>query len=177
MSMSAPALTRGRIQMSVRGTLDMWRSIGCATGQCRSAPPLTIIQTRWRSPLRRLTLPSRGCPKGCAFCAPLMSNVRRQRTHLYTHGLYQVKEIHMPQKSSNHKATSVVYDATTRAVLVDRSKNSVLMKGDPDIEKYQNSALPKLLQEGWKVQSVTGTTAVSGSASVPDPVFMVILTK
>ena len=23
-----------------------------------------------------LTLPSRGCPKGCAFCAPLMSNVR-----------------------------------------------------------------------------------------------------
>jgi hypothetical protein len=26
-----------------------------------------------------LTLPSRGCPKGCAFCAPLMSNVRRQR--------------------------------------------------------------------------------------------------
>jgi hypothetical protein len=25
---------------------------------------------------RRLTLPSRGCPKGCAFCAPLMSNVR-----------------------------------------------------------------------------------------------------
>ena len=24
----------------------------------------------------RLTLPSRGCPKGCAFCAPLMSNVR-----------------------------------------------------------------------------------------------------
>jgi hypothetical protein len=26
---------------------------------------------------RRLTLPSRGCPKGCAFCAPLMSNVRR----------------------------------------------------------------------------------------------------
>ena len=27
---------------------------------------------------RRLTLPSRGCPKGCAFCAPLMSNVRRR---------------------------------------------------------------------------------------------------
>jgi hypothetical protein len=27
-----------------------------------------------------LTLPSRGCPKGCAFSAPLMSNVRRQ-TH------------------------------------------------------------------------------------------------
>ena len=27
-------------------------------------------------PQRRLTLPSRGCPKGCAFCAPLMSNVR-----------------------------------------------------------------------------------------------------
>jgi hypothetical protein len=26
---------------------------------------------------RRLTLPSRGCPKGCAFCAPLMSNVGR----------------------------------------------------------------------------------------------------
>ena len=25
---------------------------------------------------RGLTLPSRGCPKGCAFCAPLMSNVR-----------------------------------------------------------------------------------------------------
>jgi hypothetical protein len=25
-----------------------------------------------------LTLPSRGCPKGCAFCAPLMSNVRRR---------------------------------------------------------------------------------------------------
>jgi hypothetical protein len=23
-----------------------------------------------------LTLPSRGCPKGCAFCAPFMSNVR-----------------------------------------------------------------------------------------------------
>ena len=83
----------------------------------------------------------------------------------------------MPQKASNHKASPVVYAATTRAVLVDRSKNSALMKGDPDIEKYQNSALPKLLQEGWKVQSVTGTTAVSGSASVPDPVFMVILTK
>jgi hypothetical protein len=29
---------------------------------------------------RRLTLPSRGCPKGCAFCAPLMSNVRRHNT-------------------------------------------------------------------------------------------------
>ena len=28
---------------------------------------------------RRLTLPSRGCPKGCAFCAPLMSNVRHPR--------------------------------------------------------------------------------------------------
>jgi hypothetical protein len=28
----------------------------------------------------RLTLPSRGCPKGCAFCAPLMSNVRRRRS-------------------------------------------------------------------------------------------------
>jgi hypothetical protein len=27
----------------------------------------------------RLTLPSRGCPKGCAFCAPLMSNVRPQK--------------------------------------------------------------------------------------------------
>jgi hypothetical protein len=26
-----------------------------------------------------LTLPSRGCPKGCAFCAPLMSNVRRRK--------------------------------------------------------------------------------------------------
>ena len=26
-----------------------------------------------------LTLPSRGCPKGCAFCAPLMSNVRRRQ--------------------------------------------------------------------------------------------------
>jgi hypothetical protein len=29
-----------------------------------------------QSPKCRLTLPSRGCPKGCAFCAPLMSNVR-----------------------------------------------------------------------------------------------------
>ena len=29
---------------------------------------------------RRLTLPSRGCPKGCAFRSPLMSNVRF-RTH------------------------------------------------------------------------------------------------
>jgi hypothetical protein len=29
-----------------------------------------------RSLPRRLTLPSRGCPKGCAFRAPLMSNVR-----------------------------------------------------------------------------------------------------
>ena len=28
-------------------------------------------------PSSRLTLPSRGCPKGCAFLAPLMSNVRR----------------------------------------------------------------------------------------------------
>ena len=27
---------------------------------------------------RRLTLPSRGCSKGCAFCAPLMSNVSPQ---------------------------------------------------------------------------------------------------
>ena len=27
-----------------------------------------------------LTLPSRGCPKGCAFCAPLMSNVRRHES-------------------------------------------------------------------------------------------------
>jgi hypothetical protein len=26
----------------------------------------------------RLTLPSRGCPKGCAFQSPLMSNVRRR---------------------------------------------------------------------------------------------------
>ena len=26
---------------------------------------------------RHLTLPSRGCPKGCAFRSPLMSNVRR----------------------------------------------------------------------------------------------------
>jgi hypothetical protein len=26
---------------------------------------------------RGLTLPSRGCPKGCAFRAPLMSNVRQ----------------------------------------------------------------------------------------------------
>ena len=25
-----------------------------------------------------LTLPSRGCPKGCAFCVPLMSNVSRR---------------------------------------------------------------------------------------------------
>ena len=35
-------------------------------------------QSRLRT-TRRLTLPSRGCPKGCAFCAPLMSNVRRRK--------------------------------------------------------------------------------------------------
>jgi hypothetical protein len=99
MSMSAPALTRGRTQMLVRVTLGLWRSIGCATWQYRGAPPLAIIRTRWCLPLRRLTLPSRGCPKGCAFCAPLMSNVRRQ----------------MPLKPS---ATAVGTKKTWRDVLV-----------------------------------------------------------
>jgi hypothetical protein len=87
--MSAPALSRGRVQMSVRVTLGLWRSIGCATWQCRGASPLAIIRTRWRSSLRRLTLPSRGCPKGYAFCAPLMSNVRHLMSKFKHHSAFQ----------------------------------------------------------------------------------------
>jgi hypothetical protein len=46
-------------------------SIRCCT--------LCALQAKSTKQECALTLPSRGCPKGCAFWSPLMSNVRRRR--------------------------------------------------------------------------------------------------
>jgi hypothetical protein len=41
---------------------------------------------------------------------------------------------------------------------------STLLQGDPDKQKYGNSALPKLLEEGWHVATQTATTQGGSSA-------------
>ena len=84
------SLYRALLLVRIQSRVSIWvRYSSC----CQRSVPCPA-----QSRERRLTLPSRGCPKGCAFCAPLMSNVR---PYVKTHQFVSIERSakHIPSKA------------------------------------------------------------------------------
>jgi hypothetical protein len=121
----------------------------------------------------RLTLPSRGCPKGCAFCAPLMSNVRRrdrvkgEKVPCRKDFTCSRPAIVIGAEESVAKARSSMYRQASRSRIGSCSSTTPLVKSVHAlaIPSLRPSSLVALVNAGGESKQVK--TTMSPARSVP----------